>query len=174
MLNVDTFYILAARGRRARACMQSTYFVLYSLGTNCKMRHLSRAISPVRSGNPVLTSPAWLHTQGATSWLSKSEFPGFLGYASQILYFTVVISVPRYRHQRRISKISFLGWFGLKIIFCLPSITVNSKTNLNDAPARSVKSYAYILCLKYCIVNTHGNKFTPNYRGQNLGFHIPY
>ena len=56
MLNVDTFYILAARGRRARACMQ--IHILYStvLGTNCKMRHLSRTISPVRSGNLVLTS----------------------------------------------------------------------------------------------------------------------
>ena len=85
MLNVDTFYILAARGRHARAWMQIR--ILYStvLGTNCKMRHLSHAISPVRSENPVLTSPSWLHPQGATSWLSKSEFPGFPGYASQIL-----------------------------------------------------------------------------------------
>ena len=86
MLNVDTFYILAARGRPARACMQIR--ILYStvLETDCKMRHLSRAISPVRSGNPILTSRARPHTQGATSWLSKSEFPGFSAASRQLQY----------------------------------------------------------------------------------------
>ena len=39
MLNIDTFYILAARGRRARACMQIR--ILYStvLTTNCIVWH---------------------------------------------------------------------------------------------------------------------------------------
>jgi hypothetical protein len=41
MTYVDTFYILPARAARARMHV-STYFGLYCLGTNCKMRHLSR------------------------------------------------------------------------------------------------------------------------------------
>ena len=42
------------------------------------------------------------HNEGATSWLSKSEFPGFSAYVSQILYSTVVKPVPRYRAHRMI------------------------------------------------------------------------
>ena len=41
-----------------------------------------------------MTSRARPHTQGATSWLSKSEFPGFPGYVSQILYSILLIPVP--------------------------------------------------------------------------------
>ena len=68
MLNIDTFYILAACGRRARACMQIRILHSTVLGTNCKMRHaLSHLLDP--------ETQFWLHQHDC---VHKGLYPGYL------------------------------------------------------------------------------------------------